>query len=317
MPDIVISEFMDESAVQMLKSNFSVRYDPDLVDDRPALEAAISEARGLVVRNRTQVNAALIKCAPDLEVVGRLGVGLDNIDLGACATADIAVCPALGANAVAVAEYVIAVSMILFRPVFLDSASVIHGGWPREAGAGRELGGKTLGLVGYGTIARETARRAIALDMRIAWFDPNINAGDAAEFSDNTTRYSDLADLAGIADVVSIHVPLNDSTDHLIDRSMLKRMKPSSILVNTSRGGIVDEEALVEFLNAGNLAGAALDVFEHEPLNTVDGTRFSGVPNLLVTPHIAGVTDESNVRVGRITAENVIAVLARAQTEKK
>jgi (S)-sulfolactate dehydrogenase len=179
--DIVITEFMDEGAVEALAADYRVLYDPLLVDDPGRLAGLLSGVRALVVRNRTQVTAGLLESAPDLQVVGRLGVGLDNIDLDACERRDIAVCPATGANDVAVAEYVVVAAMLLLRPVFLRSTEVVAGTWPRSAGIGHEILGKTLGLVGFGGIARETAHRAFALGMKVAAYDPYlpVNAWDS------------------------------------------------------------------------------------------------------------------------------------------
>ena len=163
MADVVISEFMDQAAVDGLADEFDVLYDPNLVDHADDLAAAVADARALIVRNRTQVRGALLEAAGALQVVGRLGVGLDNIDLEACKQRAVAVCPATGANDAAVAEYVIATAMILLRDAYAAGAEVIAGAWPRQRCMGREIGGKVLGLVGFGGIARETAQRARAL----------------------------------------------------------------------------------------------------------------------------------------------------------
>lgn len=306
MTDIVIAEFMDEAAVATLARDYDVEYDPTLVDHPDRLKLAMTGVRALVVRNRTQVRGELLESGTDLVVVGRLGVGLDNIDMKACKSRGIAVCPASGANDIAVAEYVIVSAMLLLRSAFLASSRVVSGQWPRESSIGQELYGKTLGLVGFGGIARETAMRATALGMSVTAFDPYIE-GDLP--FDGATRIRSLDELLGGADIVSLHVPLTDSTRHLIDGAALARMKPGAILVNTARGGVVDETALVDSLVDGNLGGAAIDVFEAEPLAGHAASLFEGVPNLLLTPHIAGVTEESNVRVSRVTADNVRRVL--------
>ena len=308
MPDIVISEFMDQGAVDSLATDFDVVYDPQLVDRHDDLLAAVASARALVVRNRTQVRGELLEAASALRVVGRLGVGLDNIDLEACKQRSVAVCPATGANDVAVAEYVIATAMILMRNAYAAGADVIAGAWPRQRCMGREIGGKVLGLIGFGGIARETATRARALGMSVMAHDPFVAGTDQAWH--DVTR-SELDELLENADVVSLHLPLTDDTRGLLDASMLARMKQGAMLVNTARGGIVDEDALVESLRAGHLAGAALDVFETEPVTADSGACFAGLGNLVLTPHIAGVTQESNVRVSAVTAENVRKVLSK------
>ena len=308
MPDIVISEFMDQKAVDSLAADFEVVYDPALVDRDDDLIAAVQSARALVVRNRTQVRGALLEAAGGLRVVGRLGVGLDNIDLDACKQRDVAVCPATGANDAAVAEYVIATAMILMRDAYAAGTEVITGVWPRQRCMGREIGGKVLGLVGFGGIARETAQRARALGMSIMAHDPFVAETDHAWHG---VERSKLNDLLENADVVSLHLPLTDDTRGLLGASMLQRMKRGAVLINTARGGIVDEDAMVDSLRMGHLAGAALDVFETEPVTAAAGARFAGVSNLILTPHIAGVTQESNVRVSAVTADNVRRVLSK------
>ena len=306
MAEIVISEFMDEASVAALTERYAVLYDPGLVDDPPALMAAVADARALIVRNRTQVLGPLLEAAPALRVIGRLGIGLDNIDLAACRARGIAVCPAHGANAQAVAEYVIAVTLLLLRGAYGSSAALRAGAWPRTALIGREIAGKRLGLVGLGVIARALASRAQALGMSVVAFDPLLPAEDPAWAS--IDRLS-LPALLAESDVVSLHVPLNDNTRHLLDVDAIDAMKPGALLINTARGGIVDEVAMVAALREGKLAGAALDVFEKEPLDTQAGSKFAGLENLVLTPHIAGLTEESNRRVGEITVANVCQVL--------
>lgn len=306
MADIVVSEFMDEDALGRIGPAWSVLYDPALVDDRDRLIAELGDAAALIVRNRTRVDAGLLAAGPRLKAVGRLGVGLDNIDLAACQARNVAVLPATGANTVSVAEYVLAAALSLVRPVFAAGPAMRAGEWPRQALIAGEVFGKTLGLVGYGGIARAVADRARAFDMRIAAHDPFLAADDPAWAG---VQNMDLDDLLATADIVSLHVPLTDGTRHLIDTKALDRMKPAAIVINTARGGVVDEVALVEALKAGRLGGAALDVFETEPLDAMAGATFADVPNLILTPHVAGVTDEGNVRVSEVTVANVLAVL--------
>ena len=306
MPHIVISEFMDAAAVARLQQDFDVLFDPGLVDRPQELEQALADAGALIVRNRTQVRGAFLEAATRLRVVGRLGVGLDNIDLEACRARGIEVIPATGANAQAVAEYVICMSMLLLRGVFLASAQVAAGEWPRAAlSNGREAGGKTLGLVGFGGIGQLTARLAQGLGMEVLAHDPHLSGGVPGDLR---ATLVDLPDLLGRADAVSLHVPLTPDTANLLSRERLEQMKPGAVLINTARGGIVDEHALAELLRAGHLGGAALDVYTNEPLSA--GSPLAGAPNLVLTPHVAGVTAESNQRVSSLIAERVGAFLS-------
>jgi (S)-sulfolactate dehydrogenase len=306
---VVITEFMDVPAVEALKSRFSTIYDALLVDRRAEMLDTLGDCDALIVRNRTQVNAEVLAAAPALKVVGRLGVGLDNIDLNACKARGIEVIPATGANALAVAEYVIGTAMMLLRGSYLSSADVVAGKWPRGAlSNGRETAGKTLGIVGFGGIGQLTARLARGLGMQTIAFDPQI-ANDADVWQAQQTRAVTLDELLATSDVVSLHVPLVESTRNLINASRLAMMKSDAILINTARGGIVDEAALASALRGGKLGGAALDVFDNEPLPA--DSALQACPNLVLTPHIAGVTSEANTRVSSLIAERVAAFLSR------
>ncbi|MEM6548125.1 MAG: hydroxyacid dehydrogenase [Pseudomonadota bacterium] len=303
MAHVVISEFMDEAAVARLSAAHRVAYEPALVEDRDRLIGMAAGADALIVRNRTQVDAELLAKAPRLRCVGRLGVGLDNIDIPACAERSITVYPATGANDQAVAEYVIAAVLMLLRRAYAATAEVAAGAWPRTQLMGHEVAGKTLGLIGYGAIARQVAARAQALGMEIAASDPHLPADDPA-WAD-VTRLG-LSDLLAQADAVSLHVPLTAETRHLLGAEAIAAMKPGAVLVNAARGGVVDEAALIEALGARQLGGAAVDVFETEPLSAAAGARFDGAPNLILTPHIAGVTVEANARVSHLIADRVL-----------
>jgi (S)-sulfolactate dehydrogenase len=308
-PRIVISEFMDEPAVSALTESFDVHYDATLVDRREALLERIVDVDALIVRNRTQVDSALVDKARALRVVGRLGVGLDNIDTGACAARGVEVIPATGANALAVAEYVIGTAMLLLRGAYTSTQEVAAGRWPRSALAdGRELAGKTLGLVGFGGIGRLTARLARALGMRVLAYDAEIPPTSPV-FAESGVLGEPLDEVLRHAHVVSLHVPLTPQTRNLMDARRLASMRRDAVLINTARGGVVDEDALAAALREHRLGGAALDVFDKEPLPA--GSPLAGCPNLVLTPHIAGVTRESNERVSALIAQKVAAALTR------
>lgn len=303
---ILITEFMDEAAVDMLRLGHETVYDPGLADRQESLPSLLGGVEALIVRNRTQVTDTLLEAAPGLRCVGRLGVGLDNIDVEACRRRGIDVYPATGANNLSVAEYVITAALTLLRRAWFSNDAMLAGEWPRQACAGREIAGKTLALVGYGSIARDTARLARSLGMEVLAHDPHVRDDDPGL---DGTRLLPLDDLLAQADVLSLHVPLTGDTRHLIGATAIARMKDDAILVNAARGGVVDEEALARALKQGKLGGAALDVFETEPLGSEAAKKFAGIPNLVLTPHIAGVTEESNVRVSTMIAEKVAARL--------
>ena len=308
----VVSEFMEEDILRDGLASWDIVYRPELVDDRQGLLDALAEADALIVRNRTQVNAELLAHAPRLRVVGRLGVGLDNIDLAACKAAGVAVCPATGANDVSVAEYVIGAAMVLLRGVFATPSRLAGGDWARNALMnGREIQGKRLGLVGFGSIARETAARGLAMGMRVAAHDPFVAADDPAWVTPlGRVELASLDQIVGQSDVISLHVPLTDATRHLIGAKAIAAMKKDAILINAARGGVVDESALAQALAAGRLGGAALDVFETEPLPAGQAAGFADLPNVILTPHIAGLSQESNRRVSEVTVASVRAHLA-------
>nr|WP_210260302.1 hydroxyacid dehydrogenase [Hongsoonwoonella zoysiae] len=294
---------MDEAAVGRIGARFETVYDPGLFDDPARVMGHLLQARALIVRNRTQVRENLLCAAPRLECVGRLGVGLDNIDVDACKAREVSVYPATGANDLSVAEYVMTAALALLRGAYASGGEVARGGWPRQSLIGREVSGKVMGLVGYGSIAREVAGRARAFGMDVVAYDPFLPEGDIRwEGAKSVT----LDDLLRSADVVSLHVPLTDATRHIIDAAAVARMKADAVLINAARGGVVEEAALADALKAGRLGGAALDVFEEEPLTAEAGGKFEGLDNIILTPHIAGVTQESNVRVSDLIAETVI-----------
>jgi (S)-sulfolactate dehydrogenase len=305
MSDIVISEFMDEDAIRDILSGADVLYDPTLVEKPDALCAAVANARALVVRNRTQVTAKVVAAGPKLQAVGRLGVGLDNIDVAACKAAGVTVYPATGANDAAVAEYVIACLLVLARGAYAATEEVVAGAWPRTKLMGHEVGGQKLGLVGFGGTARETARRAAALDMQICVHDPFLAKDSPLWKQAYPVRQMDLPTLLAECDMISLHVPGTNETKGMIGRDAIARMKKTAILVNAARGGVIDDAALVEALRAGRLGGAAIDVFGKEPLPAESGALYAGCPHLILTPHVAGVSIESNTRVSRLIAEKI------------
>ncbi len=303
MKKIVITEFMDDAAVASLRTSFEVLYEPQLVDAGDALLQAVATADALIVRNRTQVRGELLAACAQVTVVGRLGVGLDNIDVSACEARGIEVIPATGANALAVAEYVIGTAMMLRRGVYLSSQAVASGAWPRPAlSNGRETSGACLGLVGFGGIGRMTAKMAQGLGMRVMAYDPMLPPGNAV-WAETGVQCASLDQLLAQADVISLHVPLTPDTANLVSAERIARMKRGAIVINTSRGGIADEAAVAAALRSGQLGGAAFDVFEPEPLKA--GSPWEGCPNAILTPHVAGVTAESNVRVSTLIAAEV------------
>lgn len=305
MTDIVITEFMDEAAVAALSARYKVHHDPELFGKPDELARLVADVPALIVRNQTQVRGDVLAAAKTLKVVGRLGVGLDNIDMDVCTARGIKVFPATGANSLSVVEYVIGSAMMLLRGAYFANAAMVAGEFPKTKLIGREIAGKRLGLVGFGAIARDAAAHGRMLGMTTVAYDPYVPADDKAWTS---TERLDLNAVLSTSDVISIHLPLTPETKGLIGKDAFAKMKPDAILINAARGGIMDEKALVAALTSGRLGGAAIDVFAQEPLRDA-GKLFADVPNLILTPHIAGNTVESNGRVSGLVAERVMAAL--------
>jgi len=299
---ILITEFMDESAVDLLKRKYNVYYDCSLAEDSNSLVKLINKMKALIVRNKTLVTRELIENAPNLTCVGRLGVGLDNIDLNACEEQNITVYPALGANSHSVAEYVICASMLLLRKAYFKKNEMIAGNWPRQESSGSEVYGKTLGLIGFGDIAQKTRDLALGLGMKTVAYDPYLDK-DSNVWKE--TKNLDLDNLLSISDIISLHIPLSKETKNLIDEKKLRLIKNSSVIINAARGGIIDENSLAKLLKENKIGGAALDVFNEEPVNKEYAKKFEGIDNLILTPHIGGVTKESNERVSKMIAEKI------------
>ena len=306
MPDIVITESIDEDALKSVLAGFDVHYDPKLFLRHDDLCKVVADVPALIVRNNTQVNAEVIDSAKKLKIVGRLGVGLDNIDMEACKARGIAVYPATGANTQSVVEYVLGATFALLRRTFFATPDVLSGEFPRAKWQGREVTGKRLGIVGFGAIGRALAAPAAALGMEVVGYDPHLKPNDPAWSQPwGEVQALDLDALLSTSDVISLHVPLSAETKNLIDHAALAKMKRGAILVNAARGGVANEEATAEALRSGQLGGAAFDVFVEEPLSKEKARIFAGCPNLILTPHTGAGTIEANRRVSFMVAEKV------------
>ncbi len=306
MATIVISEVIDPMGIERLSSVGEVHYHDDLWHDPGQLFQWIVNADALVVRNQTQVGAELMRAGKNLKVIGRLGVGLDNIDMVAARELHIPVVTARGANAAAVAEYVFACLFHFSRKLSAIDQTVRQGIWDRTLG-GTELYGKTLGIIGLGDIGQRIAYRAQCFGMRVVAFDPWQLPTHMAVMDMGVTLTT-MEELLAQCDFISVHVPLTPGTRNLVNGQAFDRMKPGVCLINTARGGVVDERALVEALNCGRVAGAALDVRIHEPMTADDPLRED--PRVLLTPHISGLTREAGIRTAITVANDVARVLS-------
>lgn len=311
MPDIVITEFIHDDAVAELLQDFVVHYDRELVHKPAELPALLAGARGLIVGNLTRVNDDLLDLGPKLLAVGRLGVGTERIDIPACERRGIKVFPAFGANHVAVAEYTIGSMVALLRDgAFRVNEAMLAGRFPRRELRGHEAYEKRFGIIGLGRIGKAVAARAKAFEMEVVACDPYL-ADDDPAWSLVDARV-DLDTLLATSDVVGFHAPYSEETRHMIDAAAVARMKPGAILINPARGGVIDEAAVVEAVRSGHLFGAAIDVFETEPVTAESARHLTDARNLILSPHVAGVTEETNRRIGIVTANRVRDVLLAA-----
>jgi D-3-phosphoglycerate dehydrogenase len=276
------------------------------IDDSASAEfvSALAEADALIVRSATTVTRDMLGMAPRLRAVGRAGVGVDNVDIPAASEQGIAVFKAPGGNTIAAAELTMALLLSVARMVPAADASLRSGGWDRADFKGVELRGKTLGLIGAGRIGGEVAIRCRAFGMDVLVNDPYLSEERADELG---VRLVGLDDVLTLADFISIHVPLTDETRGICGFDALAKMKPTAFIVNASRGGVVDEEALATALHDGTVAGAALDVYETEPLPGDSPLR--DAPNLVLTPHLGASTAEAQVGVATEVADKIKTLL--------
>jgi D-3-phosphoglycerate dehydrogenase len=284
------------------KNGLKVTYEPEITPEQIAEKIGSFEV--VVVRSRTKITRELVEKADKCKIIARVGVGLDNIDQDAAKEKDIRVLNAVEGAITAVAELVIGLMLSMAREIPRADREIRNGNWIKKELMGTELKGKYLGIVGLGNIGKRLGRLAKALNMNIIGYDV-VPIDD--EFSKEVgLMKADLDTLLSSADYVSFHVPLLDSTCHMINAEKLKLMKKTARIINTARGGVIDEEALYNSLKDGDLAGAALDVFETEPAT---GNKLTTIPNFIATPHMGAQTKEAQLLAANVIAEKIIQVL--------
>ena len=299
---ILITEFMEVKCVEVLKINFDVTVDQDLSANSNELKKIISKFDALIVRNKTQVKKEVLEKATNLKFIGRLGVGLDNIDTDYCKSNNIYVQPATGMNADSVAEYVINTSLSLLKNLPLMHQETSIGNWPRTSISSRELKGKTIGLLGFGLIAKKVSILAKVFNAKIIAYDPFIDSSIGNKFD---VKLLDIKEIFQLADIISIHLPLNVNTKNLLNYEVFKKMLKQPIIINSSRGSIINEEDLLRAYDEKLITGFALDVYDNEPVQKTFLNSIKSNTNCILTPHIAGVTEESNTRVSAFIANSV------------
>lgn len=305
MPDILITENIQGEEMDRLRGEFEAVYDPDLWKDPERIKSVLPQFRALIVRNQTQVTRELISLSGRLQVIGRAGVGLDNVDLRAASDHGIVVAFTPEQNSNSVAELAIGLMLALARRIPAADRDTKQGGWKRQQFTGIEILGKTLGLVGLGRIGASTAAKARALGMEIVAYDPFIDS-ESLRAMELRARMMGLDELLAQADFVSCHLPEASETIGLFNDARFALMKPTAYFINTSRGGVVDEEALIRALREGRIAGAALDVRQKEPPAPSPLTEMD---NVILLPHIAAFTHEGQRRVVSAVCRDVAAVL--------
>jgi len=299
---ILVAEKIAPAGVAVLEAEHAVDVATDLT--REQFLARLGDYEGLVVRSQVQVDGEAIAAAGRLRVIGRAGVGVDNIDVAAATEAGITVVNAPTANTIAAAELTVGLMYALARNVAAADASLRRGEWRRAQFMGHELRGRTLGIVGLGKIGLAVAARALAMEMRLIGSDPYVERAAAASYG---VELVELEQLLGAADVITLHAPLNDQTRGMIGEQQLARTKPGALLINVARGGLIDEAALAAALRDGRLAGAAVDVYAHEPPHD---SPLLEAPNTVLTPHLGASTAEAQERAGVEVAGQVLEVLA-------
>ena len=300
---ILITEFINKNSLEDLNNNFEIKFDEKLWEKEEQLLEIIKDYDGLIVRNKTQVNKKILSNAKNLKFIGRLGVGLDNIDTEFCKSKNIHVQPATGMNADSVAEYVISSSMSLIKKIPMFHNGTVKGNWPRTTIKSAEINGKCIGIVGFGTIGRKVADYSLKNGLNVLAYDPYIKKLD-----ENKKNYklSSLENVFKDADIISLHLPLTEETKNLINKSSFSKMQKQPIIINTSRGSVVNENDLIDAYDQNLISGFALDVFENEPIKKDLYERITSEMNCILTPHISGVTTESNIRVSNFIVKKAI-----------
>jgi D-3-phosphoglycerate dehydrogenase len=309
MPDILVTENITGAAMDELREQFELVFAPDIWQRPDELIALVPGFRAIIARNQTLLTRELIAAATRLEIIGRAGVGMDNVDLNAANDYGIVVALTPEQNTNSVAELTIGLLIALARKLSLADRDTKAGRWDRPRFMGEEISGKTLGIIGFGRIGSTTAAKARALGMTTIAYDPYVES-DCLRALESRTRLTSLAEVLGAADYVSLHIPENDETRGMFGAAEFAQMKPTAYFLNTARGGVVQEEALLDALQQRRLAGAALEVRQQEPAAP---SAFDAMDNVIQLPHLGAQTREAQHRVVTAICRDVAAVLRGAE----
>jgi D-3-phosphoglycerate dehydrogenase / 2-oxoglutarate reductase len=301
-PVVLIAEELSPATIAVLGDNFEIRHCDGA--NRAELLLALASANAVLVRSATKMDAEAIAAAPNLKVIARAGVGLDNVDIPAATAAKVLVVNAPTSNIVSAAELAVSLLLAVARNVVPANLALKNGQWKRSQFGGVELQGKTVGIIGMGKIGMLVAQRLAGFDMKFVAYDPYVNS---APSGGPEIKMVSLDELLAASDFVTIHIPKTPETAGLIDSAALAKMKPTAFVINAARGGVLDEAALFEALTAGTIAGAGLDVYATEPCT--DSPLF-GLDNVVATPHLGASTEEAQEKAGVAVAESVVAAFA-------
>ena len=302
MAKILITEFINNESLSKLRKVFNVHYEENLWKNQKKIIKTIKDFDCLIVRNKTNVNKNLLSAATKIKLVGRLGIGLDNIDTKYCYSKKIFVQPATGMNAYSVAEYVSTCSLFLIKKISLFHRETLKANWPRTTIRSEELKGKNIGIIGFGSVGKKVSEHCAKIGLKVLVYDKYLKKFKRK----NKLHISSLSFLLKNSDIISLHVPLTKENKNLINKNSFTKMKKKPIIINTSRGSIINEKDLLNAYNKNFISGFALDVFENEPVQKKFLKKIKKDMNCILTPHISGVTYQSNIRVSDFIVDKVI-----------
>ncbi len=298
-PFIVVPDGFDKSLFEQLKKCDQLEVHPTSKVSQDELKALLPRVNGLIIRSATTINEELLALAPNLKIVIRAGEGTDNIDKKACAQKGVKAANTPGANSNSAAEHAVALMMTILRKTHVADCTMKQGKWEKNRLGGNELANKKVGLVGFGKIAQLVAKRISGFEPEVIYY---TRKPTASPFS-YAKQAKDLKEIFSTCDIISLHTSLNADSKNMVNKELLSMMKKDAVLINASRGGIVDEEALYEVLKEGKIKGAALDVFSKEPMDPK--SKFIELENVVLTPHLGASTDEAQFRVGQMCVHQI------------
>lgn len=298
-PFIVVCDGMDKKVFETLQSVGEFDVHPEPKNSQDTIKELLPKASALVIRSATTITPETLEMAPNLKLVIRAGEGTDNIDKKACEAKGVKVANTPGANNNSAAEHAVALMMTVLRNTAAANSTMKNGGWDKNKYTGLELSNKKVGIVGFGRIGQIVAKRLQGFEPEVLFFDPFIEKSDLPY----AKKASDLKEIFSTCDVITLHTPLMDKTKGMVNSELLNLMQPNSVIVNASRGGIVDEEALLQVLKDKKIRGAGFDVFATEPLE--ENSELRKLDNIVLTPHLGASTEEAQLRVGEMSVHQL------------